>query len=400
MATSDIWGVTETGFYRPTLEDIINEKNKKAKQIFGEDFDVDEKTPQGKFFRVNAAAESKLCEIAEGIYYSIFPSTARGISLDRVCDFANLTRENAGYAVLELKVIGTEGHTIPAGTIFKNDAGLEFYSTSDAVINNNEFNDSSGDSEICYAVVNVQCTESGEIGNVTNVNSLKVVDTNVEKVEYVQNISRGTEIESDPELREKFTKVIQGMGTNTREAIKANVLRVSGVKNVILIDNTKNDDMGISQALTVAQGTYAIVVHSDDLTNSVEVAKAIFEKQPLGIPQSGNTFVTIKDEAGINQDIRFTYVDVVDIDVHIECVFDSSFTADGEKLIANNITSYVNSLDIGEEVVFSRLYDHIYNVTGVRKVTELTLNGEKSDIEIERTSIAKIGTITISEKEG
>lgn len=391
MAITDSWGVTEAGFYRPTLEDIIREKEKKAKEIFGEDFNTDEKTVQGKMFRVNAAAESKLCEIAEGIYYSIFPSTARGISLDRVCEFANLTRENKGYAVHELRVYGTQGYNILAGTMFKNDEGIEFYSTTDALISNEK-----------YADVIVQCTESGEIGNVTNINALKEVDVNIQKVQYQKNIARGTDIESDPELRGKFSVAVQGMGANTTVAIKANVLRVAGVNNVIIYNNSTDDYIILgdnTSTFLLESGKYAVVVQSDSTLNAEEIATAIFEKQPFGIGQCGKETITVKDESGIEQVVKFSYVDEVQHTVGVSCVVDRGFPTNGEDLIKENITSYINGLGIGEEVVYSRLYDCIYNVSGVRKVTDLNLNGFQSDSPLSELCIAKVGEITVTTTE-
>ena len=389
MANMDFWGVTETGFYRPTLEDIITEKNKTAKEIFGEDFDTGELTPQGKLFRINAAAESKLCEIAEGIYYSIFPSTATGLALDRVCEFANLTREGEGYNVQVVRVYGEENYVLEAGTKFKNDAGIEFYSTVRAVLNNS-------DEENFYADVTVQCTERGVVGNVTDINSLCEVDTSIYSVSYLKTIAYGTESETDPELREKFSKTIQGMGTNTAAAIKANVLRVTGVNDVIIIDNTTDTDIVVSDEVTVASGSYAVIVHSDDKTIDTTIAQAIFEKQPFGIQQSGNKSVSIKDESGTEQTVTFSYVDTVEINVTVACTVDDTFLSDGLSQIKENIASYINGLGIGEEVVYSRLYDYIYAVTGVYKVTDITVNNAKTDVAIPKINIAKAGTITVT----
>ena len=130
----DLWGVSDKGFYRPTVDDILNAKNVLAKEIFGEDFDTDELTPEGMFFRITATAQSKLCEMAEGVYYSIFPHTATGVSLDRVCEFVNLTRNGAISAQHTLRVFGELGYIIEAGTLFKNSDGIEFYATENSEI--------------------------------------------------------------------------------------------------------------------------------------------------------------------------------------------------------------------------------------------------------------------------
>lgn len=391
------WGVTDKGFYRPTIADIINEKNNLAKTLFGNDFDTSEQTPQGKFFRINAAAESELCKIAEGIYYSIAPSTARGISLDRVCETINLTRENAGYAELLLRVYGTSDYVIAAGTKFKNEAGLEFYSVQAATIEQEETTQDGN--TIYYADVTVQCTQSGEVGNVRDVDRTSEVISDITSVMFQDVVAYGTPIESDPDLREKFGEVVQGLGTNTAAAIKANVLRVAGVNDVILIDNNSGSDVVIFSDLTVKNGTYAVIVHADSTAIDDDVAKAIFEKQPFGVPQSGVKSVTVEDNSGIEHTVKFTYVSATTINVTVACTTDNTFPSNGIDLIAENITSYINGLDIGQAVIYNRLYDYIYNVTGVYEVTDITLNGGRVNIPISKINTAKVGTVDVDNTE-
>lgn len=399
MANIDAWGVTDKGFYRPTMEDIITEKNKQAKQIFGEDFDTSELTPQGKFFCICAAAESKLCEIAEDIYYSFSPSTARGISLDRVCEFVNLTRENERYAVQNIKVFAPFGYVVPAGMVFKNDAGITFYSSKDEQVEHDAGNG------LYYALVDVQCTESGTVGNVTDINDTQGVNMNINAVTWNYTVSYGTPLESDYDLRNKFNQVVQGIGTNTSAAIRANVLRVEGVNDVIIIDNNTPDDISAG-SLTVASGSYAVIVHSDSKEIDNDIARAIFEKHPLGVIQSGVNTVTVKDEANIEHSMKFSYVETQPININVECVVDETFGTftDGVTEIKNSVTSYINNLGIGETVIYSRLYDYIHNVTGVYDITNVTItsgspNDGRVNIPIDKLKIAKVGNITINTSE-
>lgn len=392
MANIDLWGVNEQGFYCPTIEEIIAEKNKKAKELFGEDFDIGELTPQGKFFRVNAAAEHRLCEIAENVYYSIFPSTARGISLDRVCEFVNLRRSSAGYAMHILRIYGKRDYTIPVATKFKNNAGVEFYSVKAVTLNNE-------DNGKYYGDAIVQCIQSGEIGNVQNINAVSVVDTNIEKIKYAECIAYGTPAESDHDLREKFSIVTNGLGTNTTASIKANVLRVSGVNDVLILDNNTDTAVRVSDKLTIESMSYAVIVHSDNMTINADIAGAILEKQPLGIIQSGTQMVDVKDDSGITHTVKFSYVEPISVNVTIECTTSETFPSNGIQLIKDNITAYINSLGIGKTVIRSRLYDYIYNVEGVYNVTDIKLNGRNADVSVSDVNIARVGNITLTTME-
>lgn len=390
MANANIWGVNKTGFYRPTVEDIIAEKVKKAKEIFGDDFDTGEQTPQGKFFRVNAAAESKLCEIAEQIYYSIFPSTATGVSLDRVCEFANLQRESAGFAAHNIRVYGNQGHEIGAGTLFKNPAGIQFYCTKPYIINTEE---KENDISYYYTDITVYCTESGTVGNVHNINSLVAVDTSINSVVWQNIIAPGSDTETDSDLREKFSTVVQGLGTNTASAIMANVLRVSGVNDVKIIDNATTQEINVGD-LTINPRSYAVIVYADSLELNEEIAKAIYEKSSLGIVQSGKEKVLVIDDSGIEHSIYFTYVESVPIKVSVTCDVSEDFSGDIED-IRNSITSYFSTLGIGNPVVYTYLYKCLYDVAGIERVTNITVNDSTEDIDISQIQIASVGQIII-----
>lgn len=394
MPVSKDWGVTPEGFYRPTMEAIIAEKNKTAKQIFGEDFDTGEQTPQGKFFRINAAAESKLCEIAEQVYYSIFPSTATGISLDRVCEFANILRGSAAPAVHLIRVYGTEEYVIPAGTLFKNPAGLLFYSSAEAIVSNEE--QAEGGEAVYYAEVTVCCTESGTAGNVQNINAADVFDPDLQSVEWQETISYGTDIENDPDLREKFSATVQGLGTNTADAIRAEALRVPGVRGAHILDNNTETDREVGD-LTIAAQSYAVVVHSDNTENGQAVAEAVFKKSPLGIVQSGLEEYTVTDSSGTEHTVRFTYVEPVEISVSVTCRTDETFG--GAEAVKASIADYLSGLDIGGSVVYTRLYKCVYDVAGVESVTELKVNGGTGDVLLSEIEAPAVGTITVTATE-
>ena len=90
--------LTSKGFERLTYDEIVNKKIQKAKELFGEDIDTSELTPLGKFIRINAFDLAEAEEEAEYIYYSIFPNTASGVSLDRLCTFVGISRNPATSA--------------------------------------------------------------------------------------------------------------------------------------------------------------------------------------------------------------------------------------------------------------------------------------------------------------
>lgn len=417
------WGITDTGFYRPTYEEIVAEKERNAVVLFGQDIDTGEMSVLGKFLRLNAKDELRLYEIAEKVYYSISPLSATGSSLDNLCKFLPATRNAASYSKIKLSVYGTKDSVISIGTQFKNDDGIIFISTSEETINKPE---TGQDNDTTYYTdVIVTCTQSGTVGNVTNKSfTLVKHDRNITSVVFKSEIARGKNIETDVELRERFLQINQGLGTNTGASIKANILKkVLTVSDVIIIDNNTTEEILIGDtankdetdniynpegttveyetdktSLVISPRSYAIIVNCTDKSEKVlsEIANAIFEKQPLGILQSGNITFNVVDDSETVHNVKFSYILPYSITITVNCNVNSAFPSDGKTQIERNIRKYIDSLGIGEQVVYTRIFDYIYNVTGVNNAYNLQVNSNTTNIHINRLSKAELENIEIN----
>ena len=86
------------------------------------------------------------------------------------------------------------------------------------------------------------------------------VDSDVTEIEYIETITEGADTETDTALLNRYNTVVDGMGTNTKNALISGLMKINGVHKVIIIDNLRNNDMKISESLTVERGKYAIII--------------------------------------------------------------------------------------------------------------------------------------------
>ena len=156
--------LNELGYKRRTYDEILESKIQKAQELFGEDIETDETTALGKFIRINAYDQAETEEEAEAIYYSIFPHTATGESLDRLCALIGITRNQAESAQYEITISGTAGAVVPSGFLFSTESEIEYYSVSETEIGSDG-----------TAVITAECTEAGTGGNVntSEINTIK-----------------------------------------------------------------------------------------------------------------------------------------------------------------------------------------------------------------------------------
>lgn len=376
--------LTEQGYHRPTYDEILSAKIQKANELFGADIDTSEQTPLGKFIRINAYDLSKAYEDLEMTYYARFPNTAFGISLDRLCVFAGITRNPSTHAQHKIKVFGQPETAIGIGElVVSSENDVTFYS-----INNYEIPEGGSVDVI------VECTEAGEIGNVSAITEIVNPIAEIDHIEYVGIEQPGEEAESDINLRKRFSAAIEGAGSSNVNAIRAALMRIPTVVSAGVIENDTDE--------TDSKGrpprSFECFVYGGEGYEQ-QIAEAIFEKSPIGIKTCSTSTSpitkTVYDDGGYEHTIQFSHTDNVTVYLKITIKKNNNFESDGEAQIKNAIISYINNLGVGEDVILSSLYGIIHSVTGVIEVTLLqsSTNGTSytgDNITIEDWQVANI----------
>lgn len=354
-------GLTKTGYIRRTYDDILNDKIRRAKELFGEDIETSDATPLGKFLRISAYDLAKAEEEIEAVYYARFPNTASGQSLDRLMVFAGITRNPATAAVYSVNVYGTAGYEIPAGFLIGTETEITYWTAQAYVI---------GDDEKC--TIAASCTEAGTIGNLGSAGAINRVmnpDVNITRVEGVECLKAGTDAESDVDLRARFASAVSSSGSCNENAIAAAILRVPTVRYAQVISNTLDEADAEGRP---PHSFECYVLGGDDYEQ--EIAEAIFSKRPIGIQTVGDKTVTILDVSGTERTVKFSPARMVDIVVRISLRKNATFPDDGVHQVQENVADYINSRGFGESLILSSLYGHIYGVSGVAEVTILELS--------------------------
>ncbi len=369
--------LTEYGYHRPTEAEILEDKIQLAKELFGEDIDTGEQTPLGKYIRIGAYDLSKAYEDLEFIYYARFPNTATGISLDRLCVFAGISRNPATYAEYTLTVTGEAETEVDELIVCGEDTEIVFHNIEPFVL------DESG-----AASVVVECETAGTVGNGITITEIVNPMAGIEGISSSSQTKAAEDIESDYYLRRRFSQAVEGAGGSNTNAIRAALLRVSSVKSVTVIENATDtpDEDGRpphSFECYVSAGADA----------EYEIAMAIFDKKPVGIQTIGDKEVTIIDVSGNEQIVRYSPTSDITVHVKIAIKTDETFPTEGMTQIQDNVTAYINSHVLGQSLILSSIYGHIYSVTGVTEVTTLQLSTDGASYSSGNITVPKYAAV-------
>lgn len=163
--------------------------------------------------------------------------------------------------------------------------------------------------------------------------------------------------ETDEDLRDRFRNSKFERAGNILEALYTALNGIDNVRQVVIYENDtdQTDANGIP-----AHSFMPVVLGGDPL----EIAERIWENKPLGIGSYGNTEVTIVDSQFFPHAIRFERPSPVPIFITVNLTIGEEFPADGAARIRDELVNYINSLNIGDGIIYSRLYTPINRVQG------------------------------------
>lgn len=162
-------------------------------------------------------------------------------------------------------------------------------------------------------------------------------------------------VETDEEYRSRLNLCL-GRSVGSYDAVWMRLMSIKGVSFVSvkenLTDSPQNGIINAGLAITVQGGL------EDD------VALEIFNCIPVGILTSGNIEKSVKDFNGGNHTVKFSRPVEVPLEISMEIVAYNDFPINGKQLIKQAIVDWFNSLRVGDDVYYSRLYEPINSIGG------------------------------------
>lgn len=384
----DKFGISNDGFKRKTYQDILISMEAKTRELFGEDVNLNERSPLGLFIKVIAWSLSTIWKTIEKVYYGSYVDDAEGIQLDRVAKSIGIFRRPPEWATGTIQLTGDEGTSItPSNLIIGTKNEINFIPTESVIIG------STG-----KATVAIMAKNYGPSGNVP-IGAISEIVTPLSGLHSVTNESAtkgGRNAEADHEFRDRYYKSTSRAGASTVDSITASLLDVTGVRTARVIQNTSMlpDEKG-----RPPKSIQCYVLGGD----KEAVAKAIFSTKPAGIETYGDESEIVTDISGGEHVVKFSYAQVRNVFVQISLKRNDKYTPDGDKLITTEVIKYIggidideqlhNGLSIGNDVIFIKLISSINKVTGVEdfelKIGLSQDNLQSANITILDTEVAE-----------
>ena len=165
-----------------------------------------------------------------------------------------------------------------------------------------------------------------------------------------------TNLESDTELRNRYKFSKSFIQTGNRESMYSALYSLSGVRYVNVQENIQD----LPFEGRSAHGIVVTVLGGDDQ----EVAQTI-DKYRAFAYTDGTIEVGLFDINGTPYSVRFNRPEIIPIQIKLSLTTDTNvFPTDGILRIQNALIEYVSKLNVGEDVVWSKLFTPINTVNG------------------------------------
>ena len=120
VVNTTTYGVLPTGFTRMRMPEIRQSIIDTLQFTTGVTFETRPDSITGQFIDTFAEREATMWELAEAVYHAMYPISATGVNLDHAVSFSGVRRLFAQASSAWCVCYGSEGITIPAGSIIRN----------------------------------------------------------------------------------------------------------------------------------------------------------------------------------------------------------------------------------------------------------------------------------------
>lgn len=338
MALENLIYIDSTGFHYPDYADLLEYFRDQYRTIYGADVYLEPDSLDGQWLAVIAQSQYDLCAVMANIYNGFSPSVGQGDMLSRTVKINGLARRVATNSTVDVTLTGTVGTTINNGVV-TDTLGQRWLLPSPTVIGGG-------------GTVTVTATAE-QVGNISAaIGTVTTISTPTRGWVSVTNSTaavEGVAVQTDAELRrlQAVSTMLPNLAVVT--GIRDAVANVEGVTRYKVYENDTNatDSDGIPAHSICA------VVEGGAVQDIVD---AIGLKKSGGCGTYGTTSGTYTDAKGVDSTINFQRPTASTIGVEIDITALDGYTSAFETELREAVAAYINGLDIGEDVLITRLY--------------------------------------------
>lgn len=336
------YGVTPTGFNRPTLQELIGLFETDQHAEISATLDVSSDTLIGQLNGIYARQLNIAWEALETAYHGFDPDRAESFLLDALGKLTGTLRRAASQSEVDLDVVLDAGTTLLAG--------VHFAHVLDQPDNRWTPKADFTAPTTGHHLVRFVAEQAGPVH--ANVDTVTVIATTVvgwsDPVTNPDESTTGREADEDPIFRERREDQLTRAGSSTVAAIRADLLALPDMLSVQMLEN----DTDTTNSDGLPPKSFEAVVYDAGLIGNDDIAQVIYDTKPAGIRSVGNASGAATDANNNTHTVPFTRVTELNTWVVFTLVKRDDYV--GDAAFKATVADRLNEFTIGQDVT---LYD-------------------------------------------
>lgn len=369
--------ISDAGIVIDELADIHQRLTEGFRKIYGDDINVDADTPDGQMIGLFSQEIANINQMLTFIIQMLDPYQATGTWLEQRALYAGIVRRGAEYSRLpEVVITGCAGATIPAGTVFSDEARGRWVLEETVTLG-----------ALGSARTRLRSEILGSFPLQANASlKMETVIVGVDKAVATQAAREGVEEESDAQLLKRFMRSHSVNNYDDRDGIRAALLALPDVQQASVLENYYHD---MDPKTGVPGHTFnAIVIGGKD----EDIALTLLKKKIGGCGMMGRHRITV-DFAGAKREARFDRAALKPVKVRLVIGRLGEYQDIDSEGIKTALAS--TAFEIGETVYATRLICQVNSVPGFF-IKSITVNGgESAPVDLRECATIRPGDVEV-----
>lgn len=385
---------TTEGVTIDSLDEIIERVSQAYKDIYGQDIDVAQDSPDGQRIGIEAKARADMQAFALDLYNSMDPDLARSVSLDRILKICGITRRPATRSTWDIDVTTDRSLTLSADYTIIDDLGQSWFVPQDVDL-------TAGTTSVTFRALDfgaISNTSGAALDQATVVLGVTNLVATVDPV-------IGANEETDAELRRRRNRSLQNPSYTTTGGMFARLANTAGVLDVQVYEN----DTDSTDARGIPAHSLWVVIEGGTLE---DIAETMALNKTGGTGLLGSVTQVYNEERirpngtafNVPHTMKFDRPVTTDLYVNVTATRKVSGDPVDTVIIAQRLAGV--DYAIGEEAVASELYEIAYGdeqdpnffLTALEiSDDDITFTDEQLTSALDGKFIIQVANVTVTE---
>lgn len=342
--------INEDGIQLDSFSTIFDSLAQGFKDIYGEDINLDQDSPDGQQIAIFANSVYDLQSLIAKIYNGFDPDFAEGHELDKILKLIATTRQAATRSTVDVNITVSSNVTLPSDYTIKDDSNQEWTITSPQTL-------VTGTTSVSF-----EASDWGQIEAAADTITTPVtILTQVTSLTNPLKAVAGRDEETDIELRKRRNKLLAIKSKSIVGGLIGKILDIENVADCVIYENATDST---DTEKNIAPHTLWILVEGGAIEDIGEVI-AIDKTAGTGLKGTVETTYTEEFERS-NETIRTHYHEVrfdrpTEVDLYIR--FDVAKRQTTDIIDTDAIKEALANLsfNINQNITATELYATIYS---------------------------------------